>query len=537
MGQIARVYARTPETKNENSASRIRKTGLSQPVKSPAKRILFLQRTIGNQAVQRLIKSGALQTKLTVNPPGDIYEQEADRVARQVVSRINQLVSHPARQGKPVQRQGLFRQEKCRQTKSSDIQLQAIPKEEEEEEEKLMKKDMVQRNEANAGWTAAPELENSIQQARGGGQPLSDNIRAPMEQAFGADFSGVRVHNDADSDMLNNSLQARAFTTGMDIFFKQGEYNPGTSAGQELIAHELTHVVQQNGDVGSKHKQAMQMRGEKLQRQPEEEEEEKLMKKQEVETNASGRALLGVQGQTMLIQRVATWINGPRIRNKDLAVNTINLDFSLGYTPPVLNGTEITTATGAKQAIARPSISGRQLPGNKVEVWFSQTPTNTASFNMYLPTAGPWSTLANRDIVAALIGHDGPQCQNNPGQTTFSVTGNPDHNALAQQVETHETHHAADHFAKVKSILFPWDAKITKMNNKGTKFKRADPEAAESALYAAAGGTPNEIAARLQKAWDDASDAFHKTNQGKTNIRGAGANGDCSTSYVTFTVP
>ncbi len=293
MRQMASIYARTPETKNEKSASRIRKTGLSQSVKSPAKRILFLQRTIGNQAVQRLIKSGALQTKLTVNPPGDIYEQEADRVARQVMSRINQ-VSHTIRQNKPVQRQGLCREEKCGQTKSSDIQLQAIPKEEEEkklmtkletdtvqrqempkeeEEEKLMKKDMVQRNEANGGWTAAPELESSIRQVRGGGQPLSDNVRAPMEQAFGADFSGVRVHTDTHSDMLNHSLQARAFTTGKDIFFKQGEYNPGSSAGQELLAHELTHVVQQNGDVGSNHKQAMQMRGEKLQRQHEEEEE------------------------------------------------------------------------------------------------------------------------------------------------------------------------------------------------------------------------------------------------------------------------
>jgi hypothetical protein len=68
-----------------------------------------------------------------------------------------------------------------------------------------------------------------------------------MGQAMGADFSGVKVHTDAQSDQLNQSIQAKAFTTGQDVFFRQGEYNPGSRGGQELIAHELTHVVQQKG--------------------------------------------------------------------------------------------------------------------------------------------------------------------------------------------------------------------------------------------------------------------------------------------------
>src|SRR5207344_148493 len=69
-----------------------------------------------------------------------------------------------------------------------------------------------------------------------------------MGQALNADFSGVRVHTDAGADGLNQSLSARAFTTGRDIYFRQGEYNPGSSGGRELLAHELTHVVQQNPD-------------------------------------------------------------------------------------------------------------------------------------------------------------------------------------------------------------------------------------------------------------------------------------------------
>jgi hypothetical protein len=95
---------------------------------------------------------------------------------------------------------------------------------------------------------AAPELEQSIQRSRGGGQALDSEVRSQMEPAFDADFSGVRVHTGAQSNTLNRELNARAFTTGQDVFFRQGAYNPGSSSGRELIAHELTHVVQQNGD-------------------------------------------------------------------------------------------------------------------------------------------------------------------------------------------------------------------------------------------------------------------------------------------------
>src|SRR5262245_5326795 len=93
-----------------------------------------------------------------------------------------------------------------------------------------------------------PDVERAIQSSRGGGQSLDSGVRAQMGQALSADFSGVRVHTDAGADGLNRSLSAKAFTTGRDIYFRQGEYNPGSSGGRELLAHELTHVVQQNPD-------------------------------------------------------------------------------------------------------------------------------------------------------------------------------------------------------------------------------------------------------------------------------------------------
>jgi hypothetical protein len=103
------------------------------------------------------------------------------------------------------------------------------------------------RTEENNG-NVMPDVERSIESSRGGGQSLDSGVRASMGQALNADFSGVRVHTDAGADGLNQSLSAKAFTTGSDIYFRQGEYNPGSSSGRELLAHELTHVVQQNPD-------------------------------------------------------------------------------------------------------------------------------------------------------------------------------------------------------------------------------------------------------------------------------------------------
>ncbi|MBD1837207.1 DUF4157 domain-containing protein, partial [Coleofasciculus sp. FACHB-501] len=127
------------------------------------------------------------------------------------------------------------------------LQREVMP--EEEEEKELQMKPMIQCQSSEDGKPASPDLEASIQQARGSGQPLAQSIREPMEQAFGADFSGVKIHTDAQSNQLNRSIQAKAFTTGQDIFFRAGAYEPGSRGGQELIAHELTHVVQQNGSA------------------------------------------------------------------------------------------------------------------------------------------------------------------------------------------------------------------------------------------------------------------------------------------------
>ena len=87
---------------------------------------------------------------------------------------------------------------------------------------------------------------NQINNQRGGGQALDSSIQTQMGSTTGHDFKDVRVHTSPESDDLNRELDAKAFTTGNDVFFREGQYDPHSSSGQELIAHELTHVVQQN---------------------------------------------------------------------------------------------------------------------------------------------------------------------------------------------------------------------------------------------------------------------------------------------------
>lgn len=102
------------------------------------------------------------------------------------------------------------------------------------------------------GGEVGGDLQGQINSARGGGQPLDEGVSARVGGALGADFSNVKVHTDAHADSLNRSLSARAFTLGNDVFFSQGAYQPGTESGKHLLAHELTHVVQQGASKTNK---------------------------------------------------------------------------------------------------------------------------------------------------------------------------------------------------------------------------------------------------------------------------------------------
>jgi hypothetical protein len=92
-----------------------------------------------------------------------------------------------------------------------------------------------------------PNVTAQIASVRGRGTALDAGVRADLSGRLGDSFSDVRVHTDSLSAALARSVQARAFTTGSDIFFGSGEYQPGSAQGRRLLTHELTHVVQQRG--------------------------------------------------------------------------------------------------------------------------------------------------------------------------------------------------------------------------------------------------------------------------------------------------
>jgi Domain of unknown function (DUF4157) len=234
--------------------------------------ILGLQRTAGNRAVSRLI-----QAKLTVGGAGDRYEQEADRVAEQVVSGHRERAAGEAASQRPgVQRQSeeeevqtkplaatitpfvqLQEDEEEVQTKpllqrqedEEEVQTKPLLQRQEDEEEVQTKPLLQRRANADGSFDAGPSLETRLHAQAGGGSPLPDQVRGDMESRFGTSFGSVRVHTDAAAVQMNRALSAQAFTHGRDIYMSPDRYDPGKEAGKRLLAHELTHVIQQGGNT------------------------------------------------------------------------------------------------------------------------------------------------------------------------------------------------------------------------------------------------------------------------------------------------
>jgi hypothetical protein len=163
----------------------------------------------------------SVQTKLNVNKPGDKFEQEADSTAEKVMRMPavgSKGITPSSGEDKKIQR---------KETGSA----------ENEERSETGNRD--------SGISATPETESAIRARTSGGQPLPGETRNFMEPRFGNDFSNVRIHTDSGSAQLNNQLNARAFTYQNHIFFGQNQFQPHSPQGQHLLAHELTHVVQQ----------------------------------------------------------------------------------------------------------------------------------------------------------------------------------------------------------------------------------------------------------------------------------------------------
>lgn len=226
--------------------------------------MLELQHAIGNQAVLQLFRLGAIQAKLAANLPGDMYEQKADGAAEKAVSSAAPLLMQrkcacggtPGPTGECEEcskKNQLGLQTKLRVNEQGDIY--------EKEADRIA--DQVLAGPAHSGVSAAPpRIQRFSGQSNGQmhaapasvdhalaspGKPLEPALRQDMEQRFGYDFSQVQVHSGAAAQQSAGEVNASAYTVGHNIVFGDGRFAPETHEGRHLIAHELTHVVQQSG--------------------------------------------------------------------------------------------------------------------------------------------------------------------------------------------------------------------------------------------------------------------------------------------------
>lgn len=193
-----------------------------------------------------------LQTKLSVSTPGDSHEQEADRVADEVVSRsaATQVTEENKLNPGSTKPENNASSPQSLQTKISRMAEPepAATETPEPEMEATAPAETARDNEQGV----SAEVEQQIAGLRGQGAQLPEQLRAEMESQFNHDFSSVSIHTGGTADALCKQLSARAFTVGSDIFFAAGEYAPDSQEGKRLLAHELTHVVQQGRGVTRK---------------------------------------------------------------------------------------------------------------------------------------------------------------------------------------------------------------------------------------------------------------------------------------------
>lgn len=202
----------------------------------------------------------AIQCKLRVGAPDDPLEQEADAMADHVMrmpeAGIQRKCSHCEEEEQlQLKPQISFIQRKCSHCEEEEhLQLKPQPSfiqrkcshcEAEEQVQRSPQPAWIQKKGTESPAAVEPSLASRIEGSRGGGSGMDAPVKSFMEDRFSADFSGVRIHTGTEASRFSQQLNAQAFTLGSDIYFDDGKYNPSSSEGRHLLAHELTHTLQQ----------------------------------------------------------------------------------------------------------------------------------------------------------------------------------------------------------------------------------------------------------------------------------------------------
>ena len=179
--------------------------------------------SLKNKTPERSLSKGKIQPKLKVSSPGDTYEREADAMAERVMRKAE-----------------------------SGIIARSLQEEKKSEKTNKDNPSVRRKVSTDGGTSVAPPMISQLSgNANAGGAPLSHDTRSFMENAFSRDFSHVRIHTGEQAVGMSRDIHAKAFTYGDNIYFNQGQFSPETPEGKSLLAHELTHVVQQDEDTAS----------------------------------------------------------------------------------------------------------------------------------------------------------------------------------------------------------------------------------------------------------------------------------------------
>ena len=206
--------------------------------------------------------ASSIQAKLNIGQPNDQYEREADSVADQVLQHSEDPAALRRGSFSPASVMPFFQQKSASQEEEK-VQKLEEEKDPDTEVKKLQRKPIFESNseppedettvqkkaDQSASQTANPAVETSLNSSKGSGHPLPENTRNKMESSMGADFSDVRIHDDSDTARMSKDMNAQAFTHGKDIYFNSGKYDTATKEGKHLLAHELTHTIQQGTEL------------------------------------------------------------------------------------------------------------------------------------------------------------------------------------------------------------------------------------------------------------------------------------------------
>src|SRR5690554_2004677 len=195
-----------------------------------------------NQKNQPPFFKTIIQPKLKINPPNDIYEKEADSVAEKVMRMPETKMKSLFFQPKQFPLTQIQRE--CASCESKEKLYRKGDREEEEENVQM------KGESGESGSRTAPSIVHDA--INSPGQPLDKETKNFMESRFGYEFGRVQVHNDPMAHQSAEDIDAKAYTYGIHLVFGKGHYNPGSYSGKELIAHELTHTVQQENYQGNR---------------------------------------------------------------------------------------------------------------------------------------------------------------------------------------------------------------------------------------------------------------------------------------------